>query len=126
VDRYTTTGPNVQHNNSTYNKGCRCDTCREAHTQYRRDARARAATRPPASHGESGYRNSGCRCEVCRKANTETIRAARAALAKKEPRAHNASTYQNYGCRCGVCREAVRVARARYRKSARARQRPGG
>lgn len=48
---------------STYNhRGCRCDLCRAAATDYQRNLRH---TGDVITHGASGYQR-GCRCDVCR------------------------------------------------------------
>lgn len=55
---------------TTYTHGCRCDPCREVHTEvqrdrFKRDREARAATDAP--HGTpSGYMNWSCRCDDCK------------------------------------------------------------
>jgi hypothetical protein len=55
---------------SAYNKGCRCDDCRELHRQRHNYVMARAQAAARASperipHGAGGYTNWGCRCAVC-------------------------------------------------------------
>lgn len=78
--------PPVDHGHGdhrTYNKGCRCDACREAHRVHMVDRRAAWATDPSAAdragHGKrSTYRNYHCRCEPCTTANTADVTAYRA------------------------------------------------
>ena len=58
------------HNASGYKSGCRCDVCREAIREYRREHKP-----PVRRHGtESAYMNAGCRCEPCRQAAAEARR----------------------------------------------------
>lgn len=58
------------------NYGCRCDKCRKANAEYRRESRLVSGAQMRANpldsrHGTvSGYRNHGCRCDKCRRANT--------------------------------------------------------
>lgn len=57
-----------------YNRGCRCDECRDAVTTYRRKLRKQAKERAASGrakfkHGYSGYRDWGCRCETCQAAH---------------------------------------------------------
>jgi len=53
---------------SRYMRGCGCDACREASTDWHRELRHSGQT--PPHHGESGYFNYGCRCEICRAAGS--------------------------------------------------------
>lgn len=64
---------------STYvNHGCRCDLCRQAHSEYNRVFRYRRYERtaanggvaPISSHGANTYRQWGCRCRTCTDGNT--------------------------------------------------------
>lgn len=57
-----------------YNKGCRCDDCRDAQRRHRAELRAKWQADPSsadrAGHGKaSTYRNCGCRCGECTEAN---------------------------------------------------------
>lgn len=58
-----------------YNKGCRCDDCRETSREYTALRRLRYRNgdikrRKPMSHGKFyTYAIHGCRCSECRKAN---------------------------------------------------------
>lgn len=88
--------PSVDHGHGdhrTYQKGCRCDDCREALRKYHEGLRAKWRSDPSsadrAGHGKSTtYRNHACRCDACREANriaTNEFRARRrerAALAE--------------------------------------------
>lgn len=59
---------------STYNRGCRCDECRAAHTRYSAELRERHKERLDTAqfeHGAAAYSNWGCRCDVCTKAHTQ-------------------------------------------------------
>lgn len=102
----------MNHNYSSYTRGCRCDVCRRAKADYQRDlvARRRANGTPDHVHGTfNGYRNYGCRCDRCTEAN-------RLRMAEYLPRVQaqpipndlhgKPSTYNNYGCRCGPCTTA--------------------
>jgi hypothetical protein len=58
-----------------YKRGCRCDPCRVAHTEYQWESRMMRYDRPLAPddprHGKaSTYTNHGCRCRACTAANT--------------------------------------------------------
>ncbi|WP_406444434.1 hypothetical protein OHB14_36430 [Streptomyces sp. NBC_01613] len=69
--------PPVDHGHGdhrTYQKGCRCDDCREALRQYHAELRAKWRQDPSsadrAGHGKSTtYRNHACRCTKCTEAN---------------------------------------------------------
>lgn len=57
-----------------YQKGCRCDDCRNAYRLYAASLRAKWQDDPTsadrAGHGKaSTYRNHGCRCTKCTEAN---------------------------------------------------------
>jgi hypothetical protein len=59
---------------SSYNHDrCRCDACREAHTDYQRRRRTQRFSEPipdDVRHGvKSTYTNWGCRCDPCTAAN---------------------------------------------------------
>ena len=66
--------------NGYSNRGCRCRPCREAHSAWTRDRRARrqleiAEDSAVAEHGtESTYTNWGCRCDQCREAHNAYAR----------------------------------------------------
>lgn len=61
---------------STYNLGCRCDSCRarearrKAEGQRKRKQRL-SEGRAEFTHGRYGYTNWGCRCEVCTQAHSK-------------------------------------------------------
>ncbi|WP_328436988.1 hypothetical protein OHA71_06705 [Streptomyces sp. NBC_00444] len=88
--------PPVDHGHGdhrSYQKGCRCDDCREAFRLYAAKLRAKWRLDPSsadrAGHGKSTtYRNHACRCDACREANRIAIneyrarRRQRAALAE--------------------------------------------
>lgn len=53
------------------NRGCRCEPCRVAVREYRRDLNAKRQGIPKHKHGTvGGYSWLGCRCEACRTAYT--------------------------------------------------------
>lgn len=69
-----TIGPNATHGREgTYNRGCRCDECREAMRKARARRRCgelREKTPPGLQeHGLGGYQRHKCRCSYCRAAN---------------------------------------------------------
>lgn len=77
--------------NTTYTRGCRCDECRRAASDYQHGQRhLRYAARtfvggrwiapvPEVRHGSVDvYRNHGCRCVSCTRANREHLAAYRA------------------------------------------------
>lgn len=54
-----------------YNRGCRCDECREASRRHQRSLRQKE----PRQHGTvSAYINFACRCNPCRKAGSDNNR----------------------------------------------------
>lgn len=60
----------------TYNQGCRCKVCRDAHRKRCARTRAslderRAASPSDVPHSLSGYINWGCRCDICKDAHRE-------------------------------------------------------
>lgn len=97
---------------STYQRGCRCDSCREANRiegrELTRSWRARRRLEigcgpGGGSHGEQTTFWLGCRCEPCGKAHA-TYAAARLA---ERPELHGTRTaYCLYDCRCEACVEA--------------------
>jgi hypothetical protein len=62
------------------NHGCRCDDCRIAMNQMRREWRARLAESGwVKEHGtRNGYVTYNCRCDLCRAANAAYNRGLRA------------------------------------------------
>ena len=46
---------------NSYNKGCRCDRCKKAKSEYRKNT-------PIKGHGTKWYYDKGCRCDLCREA----------------------------------------------------------
>ena len=68
------TSPKVHGTNLAYKRGCRCMTCRAAHSEYRAQYRAEkkaqlAADPSAAEHGVySTYANWMCRCDPCKAA----------------------------------------------------------
>jgi hypothetical protein len=68
------------HAASSYNTGCRCGECTEAHRVRCAAIRAELAARPreQVPHGKAGYVNWRCRCGICTAANTERSAAWRA------------------------------------------------
>lgn len=48
-----------------YTHGCRCESCREAHSAYTRERRAAALAAGTLSHGRPSTYDAGCRCEKC-------------------------------------------------------------
>lgn len=78
--------PAVDHGHGdhrTYQKGCRCDACRDAarlhHIAMRAKWKADPASADRAGHGKaSTYKNHGCRCEACTAANTADVKAYKA------------------------------------------------
>lgn len=65
------------HGRSGYNRGCRCEVCREACNTYQREQRAiRAQRTEDAPHGtRGGYVNWGCRCDPCSKVHSDYMKA---------------------------------------------------
>lgn len=60
---------------SRYEKGCRCQSCREANTAYKTEWRAGNTRRgrPPKTHGTAyGYESFGCRCRPCTNAHNQS------------------------------------------------------
>jgi hypothetical protein len=77
--------PAVDHGHGhrrTYDKGCRCADCREAHRLYFAKQRAKWAKDPSAAdragHGKpSTYKNYSCRCEPCTREHSAYLAAGR-------------------------------------------------
>lgn len=104
---------------SRYQGGCRCDDCRRATREAKRELKGKM----PPSHGYSGYVNYGCRCDICRAAHSDyewqnpgRHRRWAAKVKGAEPPRHGYSTaYKYYGCRCDECRAWAREdSRRRY------------
>lgn len=52
----------------SYDKGCRCDECKEAFRERAREAKGRRLSRPIPEHVHgtwNGYSNYNCRCPRC-------------------------------------------------------------
>lgn len=49
---------------NSYNKGCRCDRCKKAKSEYR-------TSTPIKGHGTKWYYDKGCRCDSCLNAKIE-------------------------------------------------------
>jgi hypothetical protein len=71
-------------------RGCRCDACCAANTEFFRNHRFTSALRDDApQHGTiNGYRNYSCRCDACRAANKEHTRLQKSALRRNLTGAH--------------------------------------
>lgn len=48
---------------NSYNKGCRCEICRKAKSDYRKNT-------PLKKHGTKWGYDKGCRCDICKKAKS--------------------------------------------------------
>ena len=57
--------PPAHGTDSRYTKGCRCDECRSAHAEARRNLRARYRVEGFPSHGTYGSYSNGCHCAEC-------------------------------------------------------------
>jgi hypothetical protein len=120
--------PRAQHGRTRYSKGCRCDECRRANTEYKAALRK---TKTPPKHGKSGYMNYGCRCDICRKEHNESMRQPvqveyrrlwAASVKGSRPPWHGTSyIYQTYGCRCSDCTAADTAAQRAKRARRKAR-----
>lgn len=60
-----------------YSRGCRCDQCRQANTQYQARRKAERRKDPTAAdragHGKTTtYINYGCRCQPCKEAQSRS------------------------------------------------------
>lgn len=85
---------NITHGTTrSYNaKGCRCDACKKANSDYLKRA-------PINRHGTTNSYNKGCRCEACRKAVVNY----RANAMIYE---HGKKWSYDKGCRCESCKAA--------------------
>jgi len=99
-----------------YGRGCRCDKCIKAGTDYARERRHRLAetqkTGDEAWHGTvRGYRYYGCRCNPCKKAHAEDSakrRQKNSDLITGDELWHGTTAgYNTHNCRCNPCRQAV-------------------
>jgi hypothetical protein len=100
------TPPPPHGTNRRHARGCRCEPCREANRQYRKEWAARALERMECGRPTKYY--AGCRCEACRES---------AKVAKLE---HPHGTYLRYlgGCRCDECKaEYSRYKREYYARN---------
>jgi hypothetical protein len=93
----------TRHGYVTYR--CRCDDCRRANTEYRREQRATARTAKPREdwHGKlSGYTLHKCRCPECRQVHADyqhTNRGYKTRRGENMP-----SDFPGLGVlRCGLC-----------------------
>lgn len=108
---------------STYNAGCRCQPCRDAHkvrtlnrSQQRRKITEAGQMPATVQHGSSAYKNWGCRCDICAAAHKEqcarlyALRVERG-LPEHDARHGTTAAYNGWGCRCERCVEAAADAR---------------
>lgn len=106
----------LTHGTSTYDLGCRCDTCRTASRERGQRLRADAAANDYANqtHGAYNTYRMGCRCEDCREANRLYFKAyAEAAQANGfEGHEHGRAYTYRLGCRCAGCTIASSLRRA--------------
>jgi hypothetical protein len=96
----------IQHGtyNAYRNRGCRCDACRTAHTDYCR------------THQKAGYERVPCACGKTKRPDAVKCRACRNAEVAAD---HGTESKYSAGCRCDECREAATAAKRRRREAAR-------
>lgn len=95
---------------STYNKGCRCDSCDLRAKEYRAIRRQQIrngtfARRKPLVHGKSStYSAYGCRCKYCRIAEAMAKRKLRGTVIPYKPKGpYKKRQKQPMECRvCGI------------------------
>lgn len=77
----------------SYNNGCRCDLCKKAKSDYRKNGNIKG-------HGTKWYYDKGCRCKICREAKNLYKRK----LLGRQPK--RITTNVSEGTRiCYVCKE---------------------
>jgi hypothetical protein len=102
---------------------CRCDQCRQARKQYRKELREREDKADAPWHGKlTGYYDHRCRCDACK----EEARAYRQSRQKGSYDGSEAwhgthGGYNERGCRCERCSEAE----SQYRQGLKARPQDG-
>jgi 5-methylcytosine-specific restriction endonuclease McrA len=87
------TRPVVHGTHYRYKQGCRCEPCRVAYSDYKRDWRLKTGETSgvrgryqKAGCGRLAMYRKGCRCTLCRRANADAVRSQRkrGALAKSK------------------------------------------
>lgn len=104
----------------TYNyHKCRCDSCREVASEYRREQRRKLENTVPPEHGLVGYKHYRCRCDDCRAAYSAYVRNRRRENKDKgiTPATHGIGGYTDYGCKCDICWGAELARRRRQEQS---------
>ena len=93
-----------------YDKGCRCDLCRQAVTEYMRNYRAkRSPSEENFKHGSYFGYSCGCRCELCVQHKHEYERRLKEKIdLTSEDFKHGTHRGYSLGCRCADCRTAER------------------
>lgn len=87
----------------SYWRGCRCEACRRAHSEYSRVGVVRRRSQSPPEHGHNGYMTYGCRCEVCTTARQEYMRMWRYGLDSSDYE----SLIEDQGGKCAICHEKL-------------------
>ncbi len=59
---------------SSYNRGCRCDECKNLNRIRANEYRSRPVEKKNLTHGTQSSYVAGCRCEKYTEANTEASR----------------------------------------------------
>jgi hypothetical protein len=108
---------------------CRCDRCKRAMMEYRKEYAQRLQAKGKADpslipHGTMhGYTNWGCRCDECKA--TALARKHRIVQTNSERNfTHGYNGYNNYGCRCDECRAANVAQNRKLRERRRANAKP--
>jgi len=99
-----------------YDKGCRCDLCREAAVSYAREYRKRKDPTAEgfAHHGAHFGYACGCRCNLCVSFKREYGRKIKTDVDVNAPDfKHGGHRGYALGCRCEKCRVAERKYRAK-------------
>jgi hypothetical protein len=117
--------PLPAHGRSRYMRGCRCDVCTAANTEYVRHRR-HAPIPDTVTHGKaSTYTNSSCRCDACTSAHRALMAEQRVARKAKTQAGSpdvphgTRSGYTHWACRCERCSAAEKAYKLRLRAGAR-------
>jgi 5-methylcytosine-specific restriction endonuclease McrA len=101
-----------------FHQNCRCDFCKKAGSDYRKDYKERKknggviSERGVAKHGtQYMYDHYKCRCDLCREAVRikGRLKAERAKSNDFRNNTHGISATYSVGCRCSACKEAHKI-----------------
>jgi hypothetical protein len=102
-----------------YKKACRCQLCKKAASDNRKERREFLLSQPVTGHERwhgttSGYNLRRCRCELCKKAGSDYREKRRKfwanlSITGDESWHGTEASYSHRACRCQLCRKAMTI-----------------